>query len=705
MKCVQVAVLLLAFVANSNANEVQSNPLGTVLELMSSLETKIVKEGEAEAKAFKDFFEWCDDASKNINNEIKTGKASQAKLEAKIGELTSAIDVGDSKIEELASAISSSESELADATSIRNKEASDFAASEKELVDTVDTLDRAISIISTEMSKNPAALAQIDSSSMGSLIQSLSVVVDAAGFSTSDKQKLTALVQSQQSDEDSDAGAPAAAVYKSHSSSIVDVLEDLKEKAEGELSEARKAETTAKHNYAMMKQSLEDQMAADTKDLNEEKAGKAAAEEGKAVAEGDLATTIKDLKSSEGALATANSDCMTTAADHEATVAARTEELKVIATAKKILQDSTSGAVEQTYSLLQTGSFAQGTSQLHTRADLANSEVITLIKKLAQQQHSSALAQLASRISAVVKYGGRDGGDPFKKVKGLISEMIVKLEKEAEAEATEKAYCDEQIAKTEAKKSELETTIGKLTSKIDQAVAKSAQLKDEVKELQAELAALAKMQAEMDKIRAETHEAYTVAKAELEQGLTGVRKALGLLKEYYGSAAAMLQSGDNVQQPAKPEAHEKASGAGGSIIDILEVCESDFATNLAKEETEEADAESEYEKTTQENKISKAMKEQDVKYKTQESVALDKTISELSSDKETTNNELSAVMEYYSKIKERCIAKPETYESRKARREAEIAGLKEALSILEGEAAFLQRRKHMRGAHAFAALQ
>jgi len=479
------------------------------------------------------------------------------------------------------------------------------------------------------------------------LVQSLSVVVDAAGFSTSDRQKLMALVQSKQGDEDSDVGAPAAATYKTHSSGIVDVLEDLKEKAEGELSDARKAETNAKHNYLMMKQSLDDQMAADTKDINGEKAAKAASEESKATAEGDLAVTIKDLKSSEGALATANSDCMTTAADHEATTAARTEELKVIATAKKILQESTSGAVEQTYSLLQIVSSSKSTSQLRTRADLANSEVIALVKKLAREQHSAALAQLASRIAAVVKYGSRDGSDPFKKVKDLISEMIVKLEAEAQAESTEKAYCDEQMAKTEAKKSDLQTEIGKLTSKIDQAAARSAQLKEEVKENQAELAALAKMQAEMDKIRSETHEAYTVAKTDLEQGLTGVRKALDVLKDYYGgAAAAMVQTDDFMQQPAKPEMHEKASGAGGSIIDILQVCESNFATNLAKEETEEADAQSEYEKTTQENKINNALKEQDVKYKSQEATSLDKTLSELSSHRETTNSELSAVLEY-----------------------------------------------------------
>lgn len=415
-----------------------------------------------------------------------------------------------------------------------------------------------------------------------------------------------------------------------------------------------------------------------------------------------MATTVKDLQNAESNLATANSDCMTTAADHEATVAARNEELKVIATAEKILKESSSGAVSQTYSFAQISS--QTGSQLRTRADLANSEVIQLVKKLAREQHSQALAQLASRISAVVKYGSRDGSDPFAKVKGLISDMIVKLEREAESEASEKAYCDEQLAKTEAKKSELEGDIAKLTSKIDRAAAKSADLKEQVRELQSSLQALAKQQAEMDSIRREENADYKTAKADLEQGLGGVRKALSVLRDYYGGAAAMVQedatAADFMQQPAQPAAHAKAGGAGGSIINILEVCESDFATNLAKEETEEADAARSYEKTTQENKVTKSMQEQDVKYKTAEAASLAKTISELSSDRETTNSELTAVLDYYGKIKERCIAKPETYEDRKARREAEIKGLKEALSILQGEAAFVQRRHRMRGSHA-----
>merc|ERR1719413_19167 len=413
----------------------------------------------------------------------------------------------------------------------------------------------------------------------------------------------------------------------------------------------------------------------------------AAAAEVKEASQSDLEMTTKDLANSKEQLATCQTTCVKVAADHDATVAARTQELKVIAEARKVLADTTSGAEGQTYSFVQLEA-----SGLQTRADLAGREVIELVRSLAKKEHSSALNQLASRISAVARYSGSNREDVFAKVKGLIQAMIAKLEQEAGSEATEKAYCDEQIAKTVAKKGELEEDVAKMTSRIDQAVAKSVRLKGEVKELQDELAALARTQAQMDQIRSDTHADYAVAKADLESGLTGVRKALSILRDYYGSAASMVQ--EEVRQPAAPVLHSKSEGAGGSIIDILEVVESDFATNLAKEEAEEADAQSDYEKVSQENAVTKTLKDQDVKYKTQEAASQDATVAEYSSDRETANAELSAVLEYYSKIKERCIAKPETYTERQRRRQAEISGLKEALSILEDETAFVQRKHH-----------
>merc|ERR1719191_1090150 len=113
--------------------------------------------------------------------------------------------------------------------------------------------------------------------------------------------------------------------------------------------------------------------------------------------------------------------------------------------------------------------------------------------------------------------------------------MIAKLEAEANSEATEKAYCDEEMAKTNEKKGELEFDIGKLTAKIEQDAAQSAERKSEVEELVKELGALAKLQAEMDSQRQESHADYLKAKKELGEGLEGVRAAITMLRDYYGA--------------------------------------------------------------------------------------------------------------------------------------------------------------------------
>jgi len=685
----------------------QSNPLGTVLGLMDELSAKITAEGAAEAKAYKEYVEWCDDAASNVKFEIKTAGSKKEELEATIVKSGNDAGASASKIEDLAASISADGTELKEATAVRAKEAEDFAASEAELVESVGMIGRAVSVIEREMQKNPALVQQVNSGDMGKLLSSLTTVVDAAALSTQDRSSLVALVQDKQKndEDDSELGAPAAAGYKSHSSNIIDVLEDLKEKAEEELASLRKAESSTKHNYQMLKQSLDDQVTADTKDLNAEKSSKASSEEAKAVASGDLAENTKFLANSNEVLKTTGTTCMTVASDHDATMKSRAEELTAIATAKKMLSESTSGASGQTYSLLQLVEATETGSSLHTRADLANAEIVNLVKKLAKEQHSATLAQLASRIAALIKYGSSTGEDPFEKVRGLISDMIVKLEKEAQGESTEKAYCDEEMANTKAKKEELGFTISKLTSKVDSRAAKSASLKESVKTLQSELAKLSKSQAEMDTMRRESKADFTQAKTDLDAGLSGVRKALSVLRDYYGGAsasAAMLQDGadmaTSMKQPAMPSQHSKSGGAGGSIIDILEVVESDFAKNLAMEETQEADAANEYERISQENKVTKGMKEQGVKYETQEFKGLDKDIAELSSDRETSNTELAAVLDYDGKIKDRCIAKPGTYEERKRRREAEITGLKEALSILNGEA-LVQRKKQGRHGH------
>jgi hypothetical protein len=686
------AALISVLVGGAAGAKTEADPIGQVLSLLDDLAAKVAKDGETQQAAYEDYFSWCDDTSKEKANEITSATDQKAKLEATIDALISQVSVCDQKIADLVKSIAANGKDLAAATKIRADESAVFDTDDAELEDVVATLGKAISKLGG--ASGSASFAQIaNSPALASSLKGINAILDAASISSSDKQKLTALVQSHEEseDDDSELGAPQAANYESKSGSIVDILADMKGKAEVQLSELRKAENTAKQNFEKLKQSLENQIGNDESDMTSQKQKKSGAEEGKATAEGELEVTSEDLKTSTNGLALTQKDCMQVAIDHEAAMKANADEIKVIGEAKKIISEATS--------FVQT-SFLQTT--METAMQSVQTKIAKVVRRIARDQHSTNLAQLASRIIAMSRSGAFGTSDPFVKIRGMITEMITKLEDQMGAEAQEKAYCDEEMSKTEAKKSDLEAVSAKLTNKIDKSSARSAELKEQVTVLQEELAALAKESETMDKVRAEDHATYVQVKADLDKGLAGIRKALSLLKDYYGAASSAALVQEDNSQPAPPAGHSADGGAGGSIISILEVAEEDMAKELAKVEMLESDEQSAYDETVEENKLTKASKDQDVKYKQQEAAGLDKSITELSNDRDATNTELGAVNSYYTKLQGRCVAKPVPYETRKKAREAEINGLKEALNVLEEEAALVQRgskngRRSMRG--------
>merc|ERR1712113_1282034 len=239
--------------------------------------------------------------------------------------------------------------------------------------------------------------------------------------------------------------------------------------------------------------------------------------------------------------------------EYEAAVKSRDEELKALAHAKKAIADNTGGAANIEYGLAQT-SFVQVASSTDSAS--------RFVWDLAQKQSSPALAQLASRISAILKSNIKGGDDPFSKVKGLIADMIARLESQAGADASHKAYCDKELSETRTKQADKNAEISKLSTSIDQMTARSAQLKEEVAATQKTLANLAAAQAEMTKLRGEENAEYQSSKADMEQGLEGVKMGLKILREYYASDG---------------KAHAAAEGAGQNIIGLLEVVESDFS--------------------------------------------------------------------------------------------------------------------------------
>jgi hypothetical protein len=675
MKGAAMMSLLLAAGALAPARANDASPIGKVLQLIGDLQSKIIGEGEKSQKVYEEFSEWCEERSKNLAYDIKTGKSEVTALKATISEEAAMIASLTTKAEQLASDIATDEADLKASTFIREKESADFAAEKAELMDIIDTLERAIGLLE----KHSASMLQLKSAK--NVADALDIMVGASMFSQADAKRLTALVQGSEEDGGDNMGAPSAAVYEGHSGGIVATLTDLLEKAQTQLKDASSTETANLHNFQLLKQSIEDEIAYGKKELAEAKAGTASSGEKKASAEGDLAATSKDLAEDIKVQGDLHQQCMTTAQDFEAEVKSRAEELKALAEAKKVITENTGAADGLAYGLGQVSLI----QRLQTGADLAHFEAVRYVRDLARKQNSKALAQLASRMASAMRMSSGSGEDPFAKVKGLIADMIEKLESEAGADAKHKAYCDKEIAYADEKKANRISEIEKLTTSIDQMSARSAQLKEEIAALEKSLADVATTQAAMDKLRAEEHAQFLSNKADMEQGLEGVKMALKVLTEYY----------------AKDKAHDAAQGSGEGIIGLLEVCESDFSKGLAEYVGAEQSAVAEYEQQTKDHEVETATKEQDVKYKTKESKDLDKATAEATSDRSGVQTELEAVQKYLDSMHAGCDETTEPYEEQVRRRTAEIAGLKEALSILEGEAVLLQqqsRRKSRQGA-------
>merc|ERR1719327_1910405 len=156
--------------------------------------------------------------------------------------------------------------------------------------------------------------------------------------------------------------------------------------------------------------------------------------------EGDLESTTADLKDDIKELEDLHHTCLSKATDFEEETKGRNEELKALNQAKKILAETTGAATSQTYGLVDT-SFVQVASKQHLSSGAG---ALRIIRHLAYSKKSPVLTQLASRIQSTLRFGSADGANPFKKVQGMIMDMLTNLEKEAEAEATEKEYCDKE---------------------------------------------------------------------------------------------------------------------------------------------------------------------------------------------------------------------------------------------------------------------
>merc|ERR1740122_7012 len=310
------------------------------------------------------------------------------------------------------------------------------------------------------------------------------------------------------------------------------------------------------------------------------------------------------------------------------------------------------------------------------RSDLSAATRTNLVSYLSEQGK-----KLNSRVLSSLAEHAKD--DPFRKVKKMIKDLIVRLMEEANEEAEHKGWCDPELSTNEQTRKEKTEAVETLHAEIDQLEASIAKLTEDISDLTKAVAELDAAMAKATTLRQEEKAKNEQTITDSAEAQTAVAQALTVLKEFYakaGEATALLQQPEIFDSPYKGMQSEN-----GGVVGMLEVIESDFARLEADTKAAEATAQKEYDTFMTDSKVDKEAKSTDIEHKTSKKQDQSQALTVKTEDLKGTQKELDAALAYFDKLKPSCVDAGVSYESRVSRRQEEIESLQEALKILNGE--------------------
>jgi len=668
-------------------------PIQKVIQLVDELQAKVISEGDSSQVAYEEFTDWCGKQAIETKHAIEDATESRETETATIETAAANIEELNAEIADLTGTISRQEAEYATAKENRKTEHDDFLARDADLGETVSMLTRASAVLEKNLKASKQEAVQ---EALVKLTSTLTTVVDSSFVSLQDKQLVESLLQkvddSPKDDIDvsllQDARAQPLSLaqqpqanqvaYEGSSGAILQTLEDLREKAETSRAASQKEEMQTAHAFNMYDQSTKAEIAAQEEQLETAKKRLNKNQETKAVAEGEIETVKAALADSQKYLKDTQQECMERASEFEAESAERSEELKTLAEAKKILTADGVSKSEGRLSEIQGDASPPSFLQLQVKTAVLNPfperqlAAASYLRKEGERIQSYVLAQVGNRLAA----------DPFAKVKDMIQAMVEKLLQEQAEESEHKAWCDKETSKTEQSLDVKSDRVDELLTRLDKAKAESAQLAREVQVLYDEIQALDQGVKEATAMRQKEAAEFSDKKKDYENGQTACAAAIKVLHEYY-QGKSFVQSSSLVSD-MEQSASRQPGGSASGIIGLLEVAESDFSRMLAEATAAEDSAVSEFDTFLQDSKVSRASKEAESKNKAAERQRVQGTIQETGQDHSDAKKELAAVKEYDEKLKESCEAKAPSFEEREQRRKAEIEGLQTALAILDG---------------------
>merc|ERR550534_1282706 len=226
--------------------------------------------------------------------------------------------------------------------------------------------------------------------------------------------------------------------------------------------------------------------------------------------------------------------CTHKATDFESRQALREGEITAVEKAIEILSSTdVKGAAEKHLPTLVQRSLLQLRSGRKTIGD-EQAQVADFLRMKGAKIHSRVLSTLAMRVQE----------DPFQKVKKMIQDLVVRLMEEANQEAEQKGWCDNELKQNEHTRKKKTSQVEKLHSQSDSLNASIAKFAEEISQLTSEIADLDKAVTEATTNRAseKTENKATVKDAKSAQ--VAVSRALQVLQDFYakaGEATALVQ--------------------------------------------------------------------------------------------------------------------------------------------------------------------
>jgi hypothetical protein len=462
-------------------------------------------------------------------------------------------------------------------------------------------------------------------------------------------------------------------------------MEKLKLKFEDEKLVLEKEEMKQVAAYQVLMQQLTDNIKYDTESKDKKTALKAKRLEDAANAKADKEVTEASLAKDEEILADTNTECKQTSDDFEKNQVVRAGEIEALNKAIEIMGSEDVMGTGEKYlpsALLQTKK-GMALSQLRnglTEENYIRQRLVEFLQGRAKKTGSQYLAIMATQAAS----------DPFKKVKSMIKDLIVKLMEQANAEADQHAYCETELATNKQTREIKSSEVDELTAELESLNALVEKLTTEITELSEEVKTLRAQQAEATAIRQEEKKTNAVTIDDAKVAQTAVTKAISILKDYYASVAASLVQASGglkqeMSQAASLDPYKGMQASSGGILGMLEVCLSDFARLETETQAAEDTQAAEYQKFMDESNEDIAVKQAEIDHK---SNVKDKTLDTIAEDTKKlklTQEELDKALDYYDKLKKECIDTGLSYEDRVRMREEEIQALQEALKVLDGQ--------------------